>query len=132
MKKEEELLKPIRNLWGAVLWQTVRDYRVACLYGDETGYAIEPGNKKALFEKNIANELEVMGYGEWLPKIKASALRVRAYMDKIAPTIKRGEKRHVDCPGCGGVNTLRVWYGRKRVCCHCEACEICYIYWRES
>ena len=130
MKREEELLKPVRELWGSVLWQAVRDYRCSILYGNDEGYAILPGDKKVLYQGDIENELTVMGYGDWLPRIKEATIRVRKYMDKLAPTIQRGEKRYEDCPGCGGRDKLRIWYGRRRVCCHCESCDVAYIYWR--
>ena len=127
MISDEELMEACRRLWSATTAQAIRDYQAAWLYGDERGWAVTPG-KKVFDARTIGDQLKEMGYGQYCRKIKDAALAVRETVDREAKKMT-GQKKFIDCPGCGSKGALRLYRGKKRICARCSGCDIAYIVW---
>ena len=111
---DELYMEAARRLWAATVERGVLDYR------------------KAIFERNepeartIEKQMEVMGYGEYMPKIKENAERFRRVVDAEIRRDPKKRRRVIDCPACGSEGRCEIIRRRTALSAICYSCGIRY------
>lgn len=120
MTTEETLMGLIRRLWAAVVERAILDYRHAIFDNDETEM------------NSIEKQMEIMGYGEYMPKIKWNALRFKHVVDAEIKRDPKKRRRYMTCPACGAEGRVEIIRRTASLSAICYSCGIRYRFplWR--
>lgn len=103
-----------RSLWAAVVERAVLDYRKAIFAGDEPAM------------RTIEKQVEIMGYGSFMPKVKANAERFKREVDREIRRDPRTRCRLIDCPACGSEQRCEIIRRKTSLSAICYSCGIRY------
>ena len=104
-------------LWQAVVERAIIDYRHAIVYDEKEE------------ESTIATEMEIMGYGQYLPEIKRRALIFRKEVTEPLKSVPLGKYKRMTCPACHARKSVYLYHGKDRSSAFCKSCGNKYKIW---
>lgn len=104
-------------LWSAVVERAIIDYRNAIVYDDEAAAS------------TIETEMEIMGYGKYLPEIKRLALIFRKEVTEPLKSVPLGKYKRMTCPACHAQKSVYLYHGKDRSSAICKSCGNKYKIW---
>lgn len=105
-----------RSLWAAVVERAVLDYRKAVFERDESAM------------RTIEKQVEFMGYGDYMPKIRENAERFKKEVDAEIRRDPRKRRRYIDCPACHAEKKCEILRRDKSLRAICYSCGIRYYF----
>lgn len=117
---DEALMQCARRLWGATVERGVLDYRQALFKGDEDE------------ARTIEKQMDVMGYGEYMPKLRENTERFKRAVDAEIRRDPKKRRRVIDCPACGSKRRCEIIRRKTALSAICYACGVRYHFpvWR--
>lgn len=104
-------------LWQAVVERAIIDYRHAVAYDDEAAAS------------TIETEMEIMGYGSYLPEIKRREKLFCKAVTEPLRSVQRGHYKRMNCPACHTRKSVYLYHGKDRASAFCKSCGCKYKIW---